>query len=69
MSKSTQEPPRFAWAIVALIVLVLLIVGVLDYFDGAASSPSPYLFVTLATVAGLVLGRKIPPGPWSGGGK
>lgn len=69
MSKSTREPPRFAWAIVTLIVLVLLAVGILDYFDGPQSSPSPYLFVTLATVAGLVLGRKLPTGPWSGGEK
>lgn len=62
-------PPRFAWAVVTLIVLVLLVVTLVDYLDGPQSSPSPYLLTALVTVAGLALGRKLPPGPWSGGGK
>ena len=62
------SPPRFAWAVVLLIVLVLLVVEVVDYLDGPQSSPSPYLLATLATVAGLALGRTLPPGPWSGNG-
>jgi hypothetical protein len=49
-------------------VLVLLVVTLVDYLDGPQSSPSPYLLTALVTVAGLALGRKLPPGPWSGGG-
>lgn len=61
-------PPRFAWAVVILVVLGLFAEIVVDYLDGPQSSPSPYLLTALVTVAGLALGRKLPPGPWSGSG-
>lgn len=64
MSNTPEEssPPLIAWATVLLIVVVVGIVAVLDYFDGDLSSPSLYVLSTLATIAGFVLGKALPFG-------
>ena len=66
MSGRTGNVPLLGWVTILLIVGVVGAVAVLDYLDGDASSPSIYVLSTLATVAGLVLGKALP---WIGKGQ
>lgn len=62
MSKQPErnELPQAGWAAILMIVTVVLVVAVLDWSDGDVSGPSLYVLSTLATIAGLILGRGLP---------